>query len=143
MKHLILAAALLSTTSLYAQIKKGDYVGVDQNGKSCSFSVKETWYEYEMEHPLTKRVELTKLNFSAFKPALNQFQTSHPTTVNTTTGEISYNEGIFQDTMATFVGAASVTILKNNKADGSPKGIIYIEDNYTNKAESKKIVCLL
>ena len=143
MKNLILTVALLSTTSLYAHVKKGDYVGADQNGKNCSFSVKETWYEFEMEHPLTERVEIDKVNFAAFKPVLNQFQTSHPTTVNTVTGEIRYNEEIFQDTMPTFVGAVSITILKSNKSDGSPKGIIYIEDNYKNKAESKKIVCLL
>lgn len=143
MKHLILAAALLTTSNVFAHIKKGNYVGVDQSGKSCAFSVGETWFEHEMEHPLTERIELTKLNFAAFKPALNHFQTSHPTIVNIESGEIGYNHDIFQDTMPTFVGAVSVTILKGETADGSPKGIIYIENNYKNKAESKKVVCLL
>lgn len=143
MKHLILAAALLTSTSLFANVKSGNYVGVDQNGKSCSFTVKDAMYEEDYVHPLTTSIELTKVNFAAFKIFPDQFQTTHPTTVNIESGEISYNNDIFQSTMWSLEGAVSVTLLKSNRADKTPKGIIYIEDNYKDKAKSKKVVCLL
>ena len=140
----LLSLTLLSTIA-HAHIEKGDYKGIDQNGKVCSFRIGEMWFEGEIEHPLTERIEVSKLEFADFKPVLNQFQTGHPPVVNIEAGLVRFNHDIFQDIVATGTGAVSVTILKQKEesAEGKPVGIIYIEDSYRNKADSKKITCLL
>jgi ABC-type cobalt transport system substrate-binding protein len=143
MKRLIIALMLLTTTTAFAHIQKGTYQGTDQNGKSCAFTVGGTWFEDEFEHPLSERVELTKMVFADFKPVMNHFQAGHPPVVNLDSGLVRFNHDLFQDVIPTLVGAVSVTILKGESEEGSPKGIIYIEDNYKNKNESKKVTCLL
>lgn len=142
---LALLSSVLVSTQAFAHVEKGDYKGLDQNGKACAFTIGEMWFEGEIEHPLTERIEVSKLVFEGFKPVLNQFQTGHPPVVNLESGLARFNHDIFQDIAATATGAVSVTILKQKEEskEGKPVGIIYIEDNYRNKNESKKITCLL
>lgn len=143
MKTIIIAISMLATTAAFAHVQKGDYKGLDQTGKSCAFTIGETWFQDDFEHPLSERIEVSKLVFADFKPVMNQFQTGHPPVVNLESGLARFNHDLFQDIMPTSVGAVSVTILKGESESGAPKGIIYIEDNYKNKNESKKVTCLL
>ena len=142
---LVLMATLSFTAS--AHVEPGNYTGIDQNGAACSFTVLDMWFEDNMHHPLTERLPVTDLKFATAKVEAVIWNLGHPPVVNTELGLNRYNHGLFQQIVPTKVGAASVTLLKKDdkegEDDGKPVGVIYIEDNYRNKAESKKVTCLL
>lgn len=143
MIRLIVFLAAFSSAQAFAHVSKGEYKGHDLAGKACSFKVGETWFADEIEHPLTERIEITKIAFFKFSPELNQFQAGHPPVVNVESGLVRFNHDIFQDVTPSFTGAVSVTLLKGKEESGTPVGIIYIEDNYKVASKSKKMTCLL
>ncbi len=142
----VLLLATLSFTAL-AHVEPGKYTGRDQNGSACSFTVLDMWFEDNMHHPLTERLPVTDLTFTGVEVEALIWNLGHPPVVNTERGLNRYNHGLFQQIVPTKVGAASVTLLKKDDKesddDGKPVGVIYIEDNYRTKAESKKVTCLL
>lgn len=141
---LLLAASVLSFSAM-AHVEPGPYKGLDQNGKVCSFTIGDMYFENDMRHPLTERLRVSEIVFVERNTADAVWSLGHPPVVNTEVGSNRYNHDIFQQIVPTKTGATSVTVLKGpeESEDGKPVGIIYIEDNYKNAAESKKLTCLL
>ena len=143
-KMLIVLLALISF-SAFAHVEPGQYTGHDQNGNVCSFTVGDMWFEADMHHPLTERLPVSEIQFITKTKDSVTWNLGHPPVVNTAVGTNRFNHDIFQQITPNKVGANSVTLLKGpeESEDGKPVGIIYIEDNYKNKAESKHLTCLL
>lgn len=144
-KMLIILSVFLSINA-FAHVEPGNYVGKDQNGNTCSFTVGDMWFEADMHHPLTERLPVSEVEFSVKAKDAFIWNLGHPPVVNTTVGTNRYNHDIFQQIVPSKVGANSVTLLKNaeeSEAGHKPVGIIYIEDNYRKVAESKHLTCLL
>jgi hypothetical protein len=145
MKSLLITSAFLATTNLFAHVAPGNYVGRDTNNEVCSFTVGEMFFENNMQHPLTERLPVARIAFTGVKTESAIWNLGHPPVVNTELGLNRYNHDIFQQITPTKVGAVSVTLIKGDEKEdsGKPVGIIYIEDNYRNNKESKKVTCLL
>lgn len=145
MKHTLLMALALISLSAQAHVEPGTYKGLDQSGAACTFTIGEMYFENDMHHPLTERLRVAEIIFTNVNTGAEKFSLGHPPVVNVEAGKNRYNHDLFQQIIPTKTGATSVTVLKGPEEDeaGLPVGIIYIEDNYRNAAESKKLTCLL
>ena len=145
MKHTLLLASALVSFSAFAHVEPGTYKGLDQTGAACSFTIGEMYFENDMHHPLTERLRVSDIIFSNTNTGTTKFSLGHPPVVNIEAGKNRYNHDLFQQILPSKTGATSVTVLKGpeESEDGIPVGVIYIEDNYKNAAESKKQTCLL
>ena len=142
-KTLMLLATLFSMNA-FAHVEPGEYTGVDQDGEKCTFIAGEMWFENNMQHPLTERLPLTNISFKGKFVSELTWNLGHPPVVNTESGLNRYNHDLFQQIIPNATGASSVTLIKgDDEAEGKPIGIIYIEDNYRKKDESRKLTCLL
>ena len=143
-KMLVVLSVLLSMNA-YSHVIVGKYKGLDQNGKECSFRVEEVYFEDEFAHPLNERLPVTEITFEGKIVDGLIWHLGHPPVVNTALGVNRFNHDIFQQIVATKVGADSVTLLKAEEKEeaAKPVGVIYIQDNYRNKDQSKKMTCLL
>lgn len=142
LRFLALCSFLFSLASL-AHIEKGTYKGTDQNGNPCAFEIGDTWFDDEIEHPLTERVPLTKIKFMGLKPKYDLWQMGHPAVVSVESTKVGYNHNIFQDVIPTFTGAASVTLFKTEGKSARPVALVYMEDHYKNTENAKKATCTL
>jgi hypothetical protein len=143
-KMLLIAMALFSFQTL-AHVEPGDFIGRDQAGNVCSFTVGDMWFENDMHHPLTERLQVSKVQFINATVA-TAWNLGHPPVINTEVGSNRYNHDIFQQIIPLKTGAISLTLIKagEEKDDAKkPVGIIFVDDNYRNAAESKKLTCLL
>lgn len=145
MKSLLTAIAFLATTNLFAHVLPGSYQGKDQTGADCSFTVHEDWFEDNMPHPLTERLPVSAIKLANVTTSEVIWNLGHPPVVNIESGLNRFNHDIFQQIVPNSTGATSVTLIKSEEKEEAQKpiGIIYIEDNYKNKNESKKVTCLL
>ncbi len=139
----MLLAAILFSMNAFAHVAPGEYTGVDQDGAKCTFTAGEMWFEDNMHHPLTERLPLSHISFKGKMVDEVIWNLGHPPVVNTDTGSNRYNHDIFQQIIPTKTGATSVTLIKGDEESDTPVGIIYMEDNYRNKDESRKLTCLL
>lgn len=138
-------ALILTSFSVLAHVEPGNYTGKDQNGVSCTFTIGEVWFENDMHHPLNERLPVSHIAFNGKNADGVIWNLGHPPVVNTEAGLNRFNHDIFQQIVPNKTGAASVTVIKRDEAseDTSPVAIIYIEDNYRSKADSKKMTCAL
>lgn len=145
LKSILLATAIFTSTQILAHVKPGFYLGRDNNNEICSFRVGEVWFEDNMPHPLTERLPVSEITFAGIYPAAVIWNLGHPPVVNTEAGLNRFNHDIFQQIVPTTTGATSVTLLKAEEKEEAqkPVGIIYVEDNYRHKEQSKKGTCLL
>ena len=144
MTKLLIVASLLLSFNAFAHVTPGDYKGLDQNGNPCSFTVGDMFFENNMHHPLTERLRVSKVSVDG-KMIDTAWTLGHPPVVNTDNGTNRFNHDIFQQIIPNKTGASSLTLLKaeEKEEEHGPVGIIFIEDNYSNKNESFKITCLL
>lgn len=145
MTKLVVLLSILTSFAALAHVEPGDYKGHDQNGKLCTFTIGDMFFESELKHPLTERLHVLNIVFNDKNAAADKFSLGHPPVVNVEEGLNRYNHDIFQQIVPNKTGATSVTVIKRDEdsEDASPVAIIYIEDNYKNKAESKKLTCTL
>ena len=145
MKKTLLAVALLASLSAFAHVEPGNYVGKDQAGNSCSFTVGDMWFENDMHHPLTERLKVSDVLFTT-ATVTTQWNLGHPPVIDTDAGSNRYNHDIFQQIVPNKTGATSLTLIKGSEEkedSGKPVGIIFVDDNYKDAAKSQKLTCLL
>jgi hypothetical protein len=142
----LIAVIALTSLSAYAHVLPGHYEGKDQAGNVCSFTVGKMWFENNLPHPLTERLEVTLVKFQE-ATVDTVWALGHPPIIDTDNGKNRFNHDIFQQIVPNKTGATSLTVIKGEEKEeeegGKPVGIIFVNDNYKNAAASQKLTCLL
>ena len=145
MKSLIALLFITTTATAIAHVAPGKYVGKDQNGKLCSFVVGEAFFENNLPHPLNERLPVEAIEFDNTTLAAQAWSLGHPPVNDIERGLVRFNHDLFQAFIATPTGGASVTIVKapEKEEEKAPVSLIYINDVYRSKDQSKKLICTL
>ena len=140
----VLYSVLFISLSALAHVEPGQYRGVDQSGEACEFTVHEQRFENNEPHPLNERIPVDQIKFGSLSLP-ETWSLSHPPVVDTDKGLARFNHDLFQAVKPSKSGALSLTLLKgdDHSGDHKPKGLIYIDDNYRNKSQSKRWSCTL
>ena len=133
MKYIITTLSLLSALSVSAHIEEGTHAGVTKEGQACSLEAGAQTFENNLPHPLNERIEVTVNG--------NKFSVHHPSAINITTGEVSFNHDFFEGVLATAVGANALVIKMLHSTDfEGPTEFTLIEHNWKT-GEKKSLTC--
>jgi hypothetical protein len=145
MSKFMALCALVFSMGVSAHVKPGNYSGVAQDGKACSFSVGLGFFENNTPHPLNEREPVSQIVFADHSDS-EQWNLGHPPVVSVEEGKVRFNHDIFQAIKVTKVGANSITLYKDEEESEeghAPIGITYVIDNYRDASQSKKLTCIV
>lgn len=145
MKHIITLLSCLFALNAFAHVTPGKYEGQDQNGKPCTFTVGDSWFEDNVAHALNERLPVSHIAFNEKFVDEVIWNLAHPPVVSLDFGTNRINHNLFQQIIPSKSGAVSVTLLINDEKRGEqpPYGIVYINDNYRSQSQSSKMACTL
>ena len=125
MKKLIVVSFFVSMTA-FAHVEPGTYKGMISEGKECSMTAGETYFENEMHHPLNERIRITV--------GAQTFVVGHPPIISSKESVVSFNHDLFQGLLPTAKGAQAVEIEMQHSEDfEGPKSFTYIENSWREK----------
>lgn len=125
MKKLTAAAALfLTSTSAFAHLEIGTYMGKDAQGQACSFEVRAIAFHQDRKHPLNERVTIAVAGG-------DEYVLSHLPIVNLATGDIDFDGDHLTATLGVTDGAtAAVLTMSHSAGNHGPVSLALLSQNY-------------
>lgn len=133
MKNLFTIATLLISSSTFAHVEPGTYVGETPDGEECMIEAIRQYYVDNVKHPLNERIELkTEQGI--------KFTVGHPPVIDETEGDevAAFNHDYFEGILPTKTGAAALVInMKHEEGkEGRPVAFHIINHNWKEKKVS-------
>lgn len=131
MKMIFFSLFLTFASQAHAHIEPGTHTGVTPEGTPCTMIAGETYFENNLRHPLTERISISIDGLT--------YIVGHPSVIDSSTGQVSFNHDLFRGVLPLPTGAAAVEIemVHSDQSEG-PRSFVVMNDNW--KTQSRKVL---
>lgn len=122
-KILLTFISLFITNISSAHVKPGTYEGTSKQGSLCAMTAGRTYFEGDIRHPLRERVEIQVQD--------TKFLVAHPSIIDSSSGDVSFDHGLFQAVNPTATGAIAIEIKMEHTANyEGPSSFVFMDSNW-------------
>ncbi len=133
MKFVFALALIILSVPALAGVKAGTWTGTTADGKACSMTASETYFENSAHHPLNERIKMTVEG--------TEYVVGHPPIVDAATSTAFFNHDLFQGLVPTATGAKALVIdMIHSETKEGPVRFTAIENKWRT-GEKTSIVC--
>lgn len=134
MRTLLIALALVFSSTSFAGLDLGHYQGTDKSGTTCGFEVLSVQYKDGLKHPLNEEIEIQHNG--------KILTLRHPALIDLKTGDVGFNHDQLVASNGIPQGGFAIVLEMVDTPDyHGPRSMTVLIDNYQDKTKSQKIVC--